>query len=51
MSHDKYNLFTNRGMLGELGKVAYKCNAYAKALYYYEQEFAFNPKGTINTLT
>ena len=33
-----------------LAKIAENCNAYAKALYYWEQEFYNNPKDTIELL-
>ena len=33
-----------------LAKIAEQCNAYAKALYYWELEFDNDPKGTINLL-
>jgi len=47
MSHDKDGLPIDSGTLG---KVANKCNAYAKALYYREQEFEISPESTINNL-
>lgn len=33
-----------------LAKIAENCNAYAKALYYWEQEFDSDPRGTIQLL-
>lgn len=33
-----------------LAKIAEDCNAYAKALYYWEQEFDSNPRDTIELL-
>lgn len=39
-------LFSNK----TLAKIAEKCNADAKALYYWEQEFDNNPKETIEIL-
>lgn len=33
-----------------LAKIAENCNAYAKALYYWEQEFDNNPRDTIELL-
>ena len=33
-----------------LAKIAEECKAYAKALYYWEQEFENNPKDTVELL-
>ena len=34
--------------LSKLGKIAYKCKSYAKAIYYKENEFIFNQENNIN---
>ena len=47
MSHDKEGLPID---IQTLGKVANKCLAYAKALYYREQEFEISPESTIDNL-